>query len=223
MNDCPHLTQRVTVRAADAIDTAAPQFRRSPRTIRTYVATFALALTGSSLPYVVANVRDEINPAEVRATGTGLAVGSAAAAEPVSLDCVGSHHVGPHVDTDSSELTDGERQIVADLQTGVDAPVCVFDEGGLRCAGKNVGFEISGHADERVSTSIGNQALSEHRAQAVAGELQARGAMVALVEGVGASEPAPTPAPDHRTNAQRWKEDRRATVRLTCGGWTGQH
>lgn len=160
----------------------------------------------------------EFNSGDTEAVAT-----QAGTAERVAVDdpppekCLNPYHVGPNFETNRFDLSTDGHLMVAQIVTMVDEAPCVRDERGTTCAGTDAAFAVEGHTDERDSyLPGGNEMLSQHRAEAVAVLLRSLGAAQHSIKGFAALYPAPAPIPDHRTDAERWHDDRRVTLRLWC-------
>lgn len=130
--------------------------------------------------------------------------------------CVGPEHVGPHFDSGQTTITPGGRARLASLVGQLDQAQCARAGNGSVCTSDTVQIIVRGHTDEHPSTNPSNQELSQQRANAAAAELEALGVTVGATMGMADTDPAPPPNPDHRSNTERWADDRRVTLELWC-------
>ena len=139
---------------------------------------------------------------------------------PVNDDeeaCLGSHHQGPTFETNRADLADAGLQAVAQFVGEVRNAPCILGDAGRTCIADEAAVELAGHTDERLTSRIGgNELLSLHRAQALESIFVSYGIPVRSVVGMAATQPAPAPVPDTRSEEERWRSDRRVTIRLWC-------
>ena len=122
-----------------------------------------------------------------------------------------------YFDSDSSSLSEDAVTTLAALAVAISAAECVHDGAGVACPPAAAVVDVDGHADERPTARAGgNDALALERAGATGDTLARIGARVGAVRGWGASVPATGPVPDHRSDEQRWRDDRRVTMTLRC-------
>lgn len=154
---------------------------------------------------------------------SAVAVSSAApASHPRDLepkDCTSGPFAKVPFATNHAGLSLEGQQALSSLLAQLDQAPCFIDiVSGGTCTAGDVVMDVDGHADERPSQLIGgNQALSEQRAWTVANELLQRSRFeIGRVRGWAATQPAAAPYPDLRSQQQRWRDDRRASVVVRC-------